>query len=49
MSKKKIVKIPEELADRIDDFVTQKGRSMGLENRTELVKRAVDKFISDNE
>ena len=49
MGNKKIIKLPEELTDRIDKFINQKGRSIGLENRTELTKRAIDEFLSKYE
>ncbi len=49
MTNKKIIKIPEELSNRIDDFIRGKGRSMGLENRTELTKRAIDEFLTNHE
>lgn len=49
MGNRKIIKIPEELTDRIDIFIEQKGKSMGLENRTELTKRAIDEFLSKYE
>ena len=49
MSSRKIIKIPEELSDRIDFFIEKIGKSMGLENRTELTKRAIDEFISKYE
>ncbi len=46
---KKIIKLPEELTERIDKFINNKGKSMGLGNRTELTKRAIDEFLSKHE
>jgi len=49
MPDKKIIKLPEELVSRIDRFIENKGRSMGIENRTELSKRAIDEFLTKYE
>jgi len=49
MTTRKIIKLPEELALRIDEFIEKLGKSMGIENRTELAKRAIDEFLTKNE
>jgi len=49
MSQKKIIKLPKEMTDRIDKFIEEKGKAMGLENRSDVAKRALDKFLRQKE
>lgn len=49
MSQKKIIKLPKEMVERIDKFIEKKGRGMGLENRTDVAKRAIDEFLKQKE
>ncbi len=37
------------ILERIDKFIEDKGKAMGLENRTEVAKRAINEFLKKNE